>query len=120
MTQPNQYSPRRHQSYQYGPLNFDRDSKIVSINGSELKLSDREHKVLVILADANGTLSQTEILRAMYGKRPDMPEEKMIDVLVCKARKKMSRLHPGLFIETVWGEGYRATTPAASLIAARR
>ena len=42
----------------------------------------------------------------------DEPEVKIIDVFVCKLRRKLSEMHPDAekFIETVWGRGYRLPT----------
>lgn len=58
------------------------------------------------------------LLSTMYGHRPDQdePQIKIIDVFVCKARKKLKRF--GLEIETVWGHGYRMSPETKQRIAA--
>lgn len=50
--------------------------------------------------------TKQQIHDALYGLRPDGddPEMKIIDVFVCKARKKLSKF--GVVIETHWGQGY--------------
>lgn len=50
--------------------------------------------------------SQEQLLDALYWDRPnEVPELKIIDVFVCKLRKKIKPL--GLQIQTIWGQGYR-------------
>lgn len=98
-------------TYTFGALSFDRDNKVITVAGKPVKLSDRQHKVLVILADSGKTLSQDEILAEMYGNRRDMPEPKMVDVLVCNIRKRIARHTPGSFIQTNWGNGYYIQKP---------
>lgn len=49
--------------------------------------------------------TKESLMLALYSERAgDPPEIKIIDVLVCKIRKKVSRF--GVCIETVWGQGY--------------
>ncbi|WP_448031522.1 helix-turn-helix domain-containing protein [Bradyrhizobium liaoningense] len=50
----------------------------------------------------------------LYGDRPDLdPEIKIVDVYVCKARKKLKRF--GVEIETVWGRGYRLSAESKAI-----
>lgn len=50
-------------------------------------------------------LSKEALLNDLYGLLPDEPEIKIIDVFICKLRKKLKPL--GVEIQTVWGKGYR-------------
>lgn len=60
------------------------------------------------------TMSKEQLLAALYGLRPESEEAeiKIIDVFVCKARKKLVPL--GVNIETAWGVGYRIVNPGAA------
>lgn len=71
-----------------------------------LGLTPHEGKLLGALMKRE-LQSKESLLLALYGHKPDgdMPEIKIIDVFVCKARKKLARF--GIRIDTVWGEGYR-------------
>jgi two-component system cell cycle response regulator CtrA len=52
------------------------------------------------------TISKEGLMCALYAARPgDQPEIKIVDVLVCKARKKLKLTR--WRIETDWGVGYR-------------
>ena len=64
------------------------------------------------------TLTKEMFLNHLYGGM-DEPELKIIDVFVCKLRKKLAQATGGShYIETVWGRGYvlrdPVTTPAAN------
>ena len=56
-------------------------------------------------------------LNHLYGDL-DEPEAKIIDVYVCKLRKKLANASGGLdYIETVWGRGYALREPVKRAIA---
>ncbi|MER8616003.1 response regulator transcription factor [Mesorhizobium sp. M1409] len=71
-------------------------------------LTGAEAKLLTALAlEPDKTLSKTNLMDRMYGGI-DEPEQKIIDVLVCKLRRKLIEMNDGLdVIETVWGRGYQ-------------
>jgi two-component system cell cycle response regulator CtrA len=49
----------------------------------------------------------------------DEPEIKIIDVFICKLRRKLSEASGGTgYIETVWGRGYVLRAPAETMVAA--
>jgi two-component system cell cycle response regulator CtrA len=51
---------------------------------------------------------------ALYGDRPNHEVEiKIVDVYVCKARKKLKRF--GIEIETVWGRGFRLSAASKAI-----
>ena len=64
--------------------------------------------VLELLALRKGTtLTKEMFLNHLYGGM-DEPEVKIIDVFICKLRKKLEKASGGKnYIETVWGAGYR-------------
>ena len=71
-----------------------------------LGLTPHEGKVLGALMRRE-VQSKEGLLLALYGHKPDgdMPEIKIIDVFICKVRKKLARF--GITIDTLWGQGYR-------------
>jgi two-component system cell cycle response regulator CtrA len=58
------------------------------------------------------------LLNHLYGGL-DEPETKIIDVFVCKVRKRLERAGLRNAIETVWGHGYIMRNPAVLTPAAR-
>ncbi|HWH16003.1 MAG TPA: response regulator transcription factor [Candidatus Paceibacterota bacterium] len=93
-------------------------AQVVTVNGHPVHLTMKEMLILCFLASSRGrTHSKEMILGNIYSSLEDEPEIKIIDVFVCKLRKKLSDIHPdaGKAIETVWGRGYQiavADTPA--------
>jgi hypothetical protein len=71
-------------------------------------LTPKEYALLKLLDKSTGVvLSKETLLNHLYGER-DAPEIKIIDVFICKLRKKLAQATNGrLNIETVWGRGYR-------------
>jgi two-component system, cell cycle response regulator CtrA len=88
------------------------DSKTVEINGSRVHLTSKEYQMLELLAMRKGsTLTKEMFLSHLYGGM-DEPEMKIIDVFVCKLRKKLANASGGKdYIETVWGRGYVMREP---------
>ena len=82
----------------------------VTINGENFHLTMSEYKLFVALVRANGrALSKERLLSLMYiDGVEEVPEIKIVDVFVCKVRKKLSRCYPGMdgLIKTLWGRGY--------------
>ena len=89
------------------------DSKTVEINGSRVRVTGKEYLMLELLAMRKGsTLTKEMFLSHLYGGM-DEPEMKIIDVFICKLRKKLSDASGGKhYIETVWGRGYVMREPA--------
>jgi two-component system cell cycle response regulator CtrA len=92
---------------QTGDLVVNLDAKTVQINGSPVHLTGKEYQMLEILSLRKGTtLTKEAFLNQLYGGM-DEPEVKIIDVFICKLRKKLSLASYGKnYIETVWGRGY--------------
>ena len=83
------------------------DQKITSIGGNRVHLTGKEYGLLELLALRKGTtLTKEMILNHLYGGM-DEPELKIIDVFICKLRRKLANASGGKnYIETVWGRGY--------------
>ena len=88
------------------------DSKSVEVNGIRVHLTGKEYQMLELLALRKGTtLSKEVFLNNLYGGI-DEPELKIIDVFICKLRKKLANASGGKdYIETVWGRGYMLRQP---------
>ncbi len=93
---------------QAGPITLNLDEKSVQANGSRVSLTVKEYNILETLALRRGAvISKDTLLNQLYGG-VDEPEPKIIDVFVCKLRKKLAAATGGgHYIRTVWGIGYQ-------------
>ncbi len=91
------------------------DAKTVEVDGKPVHLTGKEYQMLELLSLRKGTtLTKEMFLNHLYGGM-DEPELKIIDVFICKLRKKLSEATGGEnYIETVWGRGYVLRDPASS------
>ena len=92
---------------QTGDLVVDLDTKTVAVSGLRVHLTDKEYQMLELLSFAQGHDNvQGNVSKYVYGGM-DEPEMKIIDVFMCKLRKKLANASSGKdYIETVWGRGY--------------
>ena len=89
-----------------GRLVINLDSQTVTLGGQPIYLTGREYSILELLALRKGsTLTKDMIMSQLYGGM-DEPQLKIIDVFVCKLRRKLSAASDENYIETVWGRGY--------------
>jgi len=104
-----------------GKLLVNLDSRTVEVDSAPLRLTGKEYGILELLSLRKGTtLTKEMFLNHLYGGM-DEPELKIIDVFVCKLRKKLSQATGGdNYIETVWGRGYVLRDPAPTEAAAER
>ncbi len=95
-----------------GDLIVNLDAKTVEIAGQRVHLTGKEYQMLELLSLRKGTtLTKEMFLNHLYGGM-DEPELKIIDVFICKLRKKLAAAAGGLnYIETVWGRGYVLREP---------
>ena len=95
-----------------GKLLVNLDNRIASVEEQPLHLTAKEYGILELLSLRKGTtLTKEMFLNHLYGGM-DEPELKIIDVFVCKLRKKLSQATGGEhYIETVWGRGYVLRDP---------
>ncbi len=89
------------------------DAKTVDVGGATVHLTGKEYQMLELLSLRKGTtLTKEMFLNHLYGGM-DEPELKIIDVFICKLRKKLAEATGGQnYIETVWGRGYVLREPA--------
>ncbi|MCC9624159.1 response regulator transcription factor [Thalassospira sp. MA62] len=102
-----------------GKLNVNLDARTVDVDGSPLHLTGKEYGILELLSLRKGTtLTKEMFLNHLYGGM-DEPELKIIDVFVCKLRKKIQSATKGdNYIHTVWGRGYVLRDPDSNSAAA--
>ncbi|MDX2102012.1 MAG: DNA-binding response regulator [Alphaproteobacteria bacterium] len=95
------------QAIRVGRLSIRLDARQADVDGQPLPLTGKEFAVLALLAEKRGiTLTKEMFLNHLYAGRPE-PELKIIDVFICKLRKKIAKATGGpTYIETVWGRGY--------------
>ena len=91
-----------------GKLSVNLNSRTVEAKGVRVHITGREYQILELLSLRKGvTLTKNMVLDHLYGGM-DEPEIKIIDVFICKLRKKLAAACDGeQYIETVWGSGYR-------------
>jgi two-component system, cell cycle response regulator CtrA len=96
-----------------GKLIVNLDSRIVTVDDHPLHMTAKEYGILELLSLRKGTtLTKEMFLNHLYGGM-DEPELKIIDVFICKLRKKLATATGGEhYIETVWGRGYVLRDPA--------
>jgi two-component system cell cycle response regulator CtrA len=101
-----------------GDLVVNLDAKIVEVLGAKVQLTGKEYQIVELLALRKGsTLSKEVILNHLYGGM-DEPDLKIIDVFICKLRKKLFNASGGKdYIETVWGRGYAMQEPTEQSLA---
>jgi two-component system cell cycle response regulator CtrA len=98
---------------QTGDLVVNLDAKTVEVNGARVHLTGKEYQMLELLSLRKGTtLTKDMFLNNLYGGM-DEPMTKIIDVFMCKLRKKLANASDGKdYIETVWGRGYVLREPS--------
>jgi two-component system cell cycle response regulator CtrA len=105
-----------------GRVTVNLDAKTVDVDGKAVHLTGKEYQMLELLSLRKGTtLTKEMFLNHLYGGM-DEPELKIIDVFICKLRKKLAEATDGQnYIETVWGRGYvlRDPTPQSAAVAGR-
>ncbi|MFV0335484.1 MAG: response regulator transcription factor CtrA [Tropicimonas sp.] len=103
-----------------GKVTVNLDAKTVEVEGKSVHLTGKEYQMLELLSLRKGTtLTKEMFLNHLYGGM-DEPELKIIDVFICKLRKKLSQATGGEnYIETVWGRGYVLRDPEADRLDSR-
>lgn len=103
---------RRSKGHSESVVRFDKvsinlDTRVVEVDSKQVHLTNKEYAILELLAMRKGTVLTKEMFLNHLYNSMDEPEMKIIDVFVCKLRKKLSDASGGVnYIETVWGRGY--------------
>jgi two-component system, cell cycle response regulator CtrA len=114
-------SVERSQERISGPVSMDHPSSVVqtddlvvnthtnavTVEGARVHLTGKEYEILRLLSVRKGeTISKEMLLNHLYSGI-DEPNMRIIDVFVCKLRKKLSNASGGKnYIQTIWGRGY--------------
>ena len=95
-----------------GDLTLKLDQKRAQMGRRDLGLTTKEYQMLELLAMRQGTpITKDMFLGHLYGGM-DEPDQKIIDVFICKLRKKLMQASGGKdYIETIWGRGYVLRDP---------
>ena len=100
-----------------GKLLVNLDTRFASVDGRPVHLTRKEYGILQLLCLRKGTIVTKQMfLHHLYSgmKEPDL---KIIDVFVCRLRKKLIKVTGGKnYIGTVWGRGYILRDPAATAV----
>lgn len=89
-----------------GNVEINMNAKKIFVTGQEIALTKKEYQIVEILALRKGcVLSKEAILDHLYGGL-DEPNPKIIDVFICKIRKKLLTAGADDLIQTNWGRGY--------------
>jgi two-component system cell cycle response regulator CtrA len=103
-----------------GRLTVNLDTRNVEVESQPLHLTGKEYGILELLSLRKGTTLTKEMFLNHLYVGMDEPELKIIDVFVCKLRKKLSTATGGdNYIETVWGRGYVLRDPEDSTLPAK-
>ena len=102
-----------------GDIRVNLDAKTVEVGDHRVHLTGKEYQMLELLSLRKGTtLTKEMFLNHLYGGL-DEPELKIIDVFICKLRKKLAVATGGEhYIETVWGRGYVLRDPSKDRLSA--
>ena len=95
-----------------GDLTLKLDQKRAQVGRRDLGLTTKEYQMLELLATRQGSpITKDMFLSHLYGGM-DEPEQKIIDVYICKLRRKILEASGGKdYIETIWGRGYVLRNP---------
>jgi two-component system, cell cycle response regulator CtrA len=101
-----------------GRMVVNMDARSVEIDGRRVHVTGKEYSILELLSLRKGTTMTKEMfLDHLYGGI-DEPELKIIDVFICKLRKKLASVTGGEhYIDTVWGRGYMLKDPEPQMMA---
>ncbi len=110
---------RSRQIVRVGKLRIDLERRSLEVNGERVHLTGKEFQMLELLALKRGqTVTKDMFLDHLYGGAYE-PVLKIIDVFICKLRKKLTAATGENYIETIWGRGYVMRDPEAGVGALR-
>ena len=91
-----------------GKMKIDMNTKTVSIDDKVVPLTSKEYALLELLALKRGmTVNKETCISQLYGIMDEPPDSKIIDVFLCKMRRKIKALTGGeYYIQNIWGRGY--------------
>jgi two-component system cell cycle response regulator CtrA len=114
---------RRHRGYsqaelKIGELSIFMTTREARFRDVQIRLTGKEYATLELLALRRGQVVTKEMLLSQLYGGMDEPEVKIIDVFICKLRKKLIAAGCLGPISTVWGRGYALSAVATASVAA--
>jgi two-component system cell cycle response regulator CtrA len=95
-----------------GNLAVNLEKRLVTVDGNPVCLTSKEYEILELLSLRKDTILTKEMFLNHLYPEMDEPEVKIIDVFMCKLRKKLAQASGGThYVETVWGRGYVLRNP---------
>jgi two-component system cell cycle response regulator CtrA len=94
-----------HSALRIGKVILDLNGKRIYVDGQAVKITRKEYQIIEILALRNGSISKEAILDHLYPSH-EGKSTKIVDVFICKIRRKLKSVGIADFIETQWGMGY--------------
>lgn len=97
-----------------GRLSINLQTRTAEIDSIPLRLTGKEYAILELLMLKRGyTLSKESFLTHLYDERSEEPAQKIVDVFMCKLRRKLEKAlnSKESYIETIWGRGYMLVNP---------
>ncbi|MDQ1079544.1 two-component system cell cycle response regulator CtrA [Pseudoroseomonas cervicalis] len=103
-----------------GNVVLDQARRTVSVDGRHVRITCREFDVLEMLMLRRGVLlTKEQFMSRAYGVE-DGPDQRILDVFVCKLRRKLAAAGSAEIVRTIWGRGYVLEEPSAAELAAAR
>ncbi|NKC29483.1 response regulator transcription factor [Falsiroseomonas selenitidurans] len=103
-----------------GNVALDRARQSVAVDGRPVAVTTREFEVLeALLSRRSALLSKERFMNRLYGEA-EGPDQRIIDVFICKLRRKLAAAGAAEIVRTVWGLGYMAEDPGPAAVFAAR
>jgi two-component system cell cycle response regulator CtrA len=104
-----------------GNVALDQVRQTVSVDGRPAGITRREFEVLEVLMLRRGTLlTKEQVMARLYADEDEAPDARIVDVFVCKLRRKLAAAGAAEIVRTAWGRGYIVEDPGPGAIAAAR
>ncbi|MBV1798394.1 response regulator transcription factor [Siccirubricoccus sp. G192] len=103
-----------------GNVTLDQEQHAVTVDGRRVPLTAREFDFLQTLMLHKGVLLTKERFMSSLYADSEAPDLKIVDVFVCKLRRKLAACGAAEMIRTVWGRGHVLFEPSADAVAAAR
>jgi DNA-binding response OmpR family regulator len=103
-----------------GNVTLDQEQHAVMVDGKRVNLTAREFDFLETLMLHKGVLLTKERFMSRLYADSEAPDSKIVDVFVCKLRRKLTAAGAAEIIRTVWGRGYLVFEPSATAIETAR
>ena len=103
-----------------GNVMLDQAQHATMVDGRRVNLTAREFDFLETLMLHKGVLLTKERFMTNLYADGAAPDSKIVDVFVCKLRRKLAECGAAEMIRTVWGRGYVAFEPSPATVEAAR